>query len=284
MQIEDFKRWHWAVIGLAVGLLFGLVFRLAGVEHNPEVPQARNAPGLLSLAVMPDFKTGRPIVDDLVIHPLSSEDARAQLVTFRMRQVYRLGDGTTITQWEPRKVWTEVPHNAQHATFGDYVTSLKNKGLLEGAPIQFAWWQQPMWGVLLYTLLGLLVIGGIWPAVLSALIGAGFGTKKEAKNDYDLDRFDHTPEEELSGKKAMTVGDADQLAAATAELEESTEGMTGEMQTPGAAPEGEAGDAEEKEYVLAQEEVRTVDQDGDDEDKEYDGAYYPVAKSSKKKD
>jgi len=281
MQIEDFKRWQWAVIGLAVGLLFGVVFRFAGVEHNPEVPQVRNALGLLSLAMMPDFKTGRPIVDDLVIHPLSSEDARAQLVTFNIRQTYRTDDNTTIAQWEPRKVWTEVPHSNQHATFADYVTSLQDKGLLEGAPIQYAWWQEPMWGVLLYGALGLLAIGGVWPAVLSALIGAGFGTKKEAKNDYDLDRFDHTPEEELSGKKAMTVGDAEQLAAATAELEESTEGMTGQMQTPGTPREGD--ETEEKDYVLSQERVQAVENEDDDADKEYDGAYYPVAKSAKKK-
>ena len=276
MQVEDFKRWQWAVVGLAVGLLFGCVFRLLNTEHDPDVPALRNPDGLLPLAIVPDFETGRPIADDVVIHPLSSESAKAQLVTFNLRKVYRLSDGTTRTQWEPRKMWTDVPYDDSHRTFADYVASLESGGKLRAANVRFAWWQTPLPGIAIYAVGGVLLIGGLWPTVLNLMIGAGLGVKREAKDDYDLSRFGSGPEEEDAKKKGMSAEDYDELRKMTDELEAASQGE------PSEAPAGEQKETpESRKFVAGEADPDRYIAPIPEECREYSGSYYPVARSKK---
>ena len=56
-----------------------------------------------------------------------------------------------------------------------------------------------------------LLIGGVWPTLLSVMIGAGLGRpKSEKKDDYDLDRFSRSAPEEAAKPSARTVSADDQ--------------------------------------------------------------------------
>ena len=293
MALEDLKRWHWALIGLLGGLILGLAHHsgLAG-DGDPGHPTIKQPEQIIPLTVARDFETGRPIVDGLTIHPTRSADDRVQLITFDMRQVYRFEDPArggarfTRTRWEPRQIWTEIPYDEAGPpgnTFGDRVRALQGRGLLDGADVSFAWWKQPAVGTALYAAAGVLLLGGVWPTFLGVLLGAGFGRERSTET-YDLERFGGegaSATDAVKGRRGMSDDEAGQLAAVTGELENSTRGMTADEVSPGGTtkPDGPA-----VVRPLPQENVPAPAPPKPEEDREYGGVYYPVARTNAKKD
>ena len=293
MALEDLKRWQWALVGLAVGLVLGFAYRYMFHDPDPGYPTLKRAETLEPLMVARDFETNRPIVDDVTIYPLLSGDDKVQLVTFNMRQVYEFEDpkhggaGFTRSRWEPRQLWAEIPFQKKGPagnTFADLVRQHREAGLLDGANVSFGWAQKPLPGLLLYAAAGVLLVGGVWPTLLNVLLGAGFG-RDRSKETYDLDRFggEGSSAEAVKGRRGMTGEEADQLAAVTGGLESSTGGMSAEnVPPPGARNPDKDGFSPIR--PLPQESVPEPREPEAKEQTEYDGAWYPVAKPHKKRE
>ena len=294
MALEDLKRWQWALLGLAAGLVLGFAYRYAFNDPNPGYPTLKQAQTLEPLMVARDFETNRPIVDDVTVYPLLSADDKVELVTFNMRQVYRFEDpehggaAFTRSRWEPRQIWAEVPFDKSGPpgnTFGDRVRALQTAGALGGANVSYGWSQKPLPGLLLYAAAGVLLVGGVWPTLLNLLLGAGFG-RERSKEAYDLDRFGgggEDPGNAITGRRGINAAEADQLAAVTSGLESSTGGMSAEnVPPPGARNPDKDGFSPTR--PLPQESVPEPREPEAKEQTEYDGAWYPVAKPKKHKE
>ena len=293
MALEDLKRWQWALVGLAIGLALGLAYRYAYNDPDPGYPTLKRAESLEPLMVARDFEMDRPIVDDVTIYPLLSDDDKVQLVTFNMRQVYRFEDpehggaGFTRSRWEARQIWAEIPFEKSGPpgnTFADRVRRLQAAGVLGGANVSFGWAHKPLPGLLLYAAAGVLLVGGIWPTLLNVLLGAGFG-RDRSKEAYDLARFggEEAGGEGIKGRRGLTGEEQDQLAAVTGGLEDSTGGMSAEnVPPPGARNPDKDGFSPTR--PLPQESVPEPREPEAKEQTEYDGAWYPVAKPKKHRD
>lgn len=284
MEIQDLKRWQWALIGLVGGLILGLAYRYVYTDFDPGLPTLGQPEMLAPLMVQQDFATGRPIIDNVVVYPLSDGDARAQLVTFKMRQVYHFRDPQsgamfTRTRWEPRQIWAEIPFDPAGPpgnTLGDRLAELGRQELMDGADPGTAWWRAPLPGTLLFAAGGVLLLGGVWPSVLAVLVGAGFGSRK-AKEEYDLSRFNGAPEEDAAAKPGVTAEDMDELDRLNASLEQSSAGE------PDASGDGQAGgkssESEQKRTLVADDPVHA--RADDDKPRDYQGEWYPVARKGK---
>jgi hypothetical protein len=145
-----------------------------------------------------------------------------------------------------------------------------------------AWWDQPRYQYAIWAGGCFVVIGGIWPTIISLLVGAGFGPQKKEK-DYDLDRFGKgktagatTP----SGRRDMTAAEQSQLERLTANMEGDL-APSGAARGSGAAAEGAS---EQPVKKLDSKPLEIAQMEKEKEDKEYKGEFYPVAKSGQKKE
>ncbi|MBV8782053.1 MAG: hypothetical protein JO353_11705 [Phycisphaerae bacterium] len=156
---------------------------------------------------------------------------------------------------------------------------------------RYGWEYEANWGMVLWAAAGVIVIGGVWPTFLDAIVGAGFGKPHKSKRDEDkeyLARFGKGRPEAKASKK--TVSDAarrqlDELnAALSADLAPAGEGHHGPAQqaepeampsllqgSDAAAPAVTATTHED--HGLTEEELRNKYKGGD---------FYPVARGEKK--
>jgi hypothetical protein len=132
---------------------------------------------------------------------------------------------------------------------------------------RYAWWRESAKAY------------ALWVGLSLVMIGAGLGGKREAKIDYDLDRFKSEPSADTDKRKAMTAAELDQLKAVQAQLEANLKpsglghDVAGHDQPPSSVKQLNSGPVEP---VLAPHRQ--------DEEKDYTGEFYPVARPHGKKD
>lgn len=209
MGIEDLRWYQWLPIGLALGAAVGGV-RLATRERfDDSAARTISAPELNNaLAVgLPD---GRPAITGLVVHPPRG-DGVWWVTGTRVRPLQLHADpndaGSPLVDVEVRTpfkmpareaaVWDDL--NRSHADFPR--TAL---------PPSYAWQDTPLAQMGMWSLGIGALLGGVWPPVLTFLIGAGFG-RRTTDPAYDLDAFASDSEPQGSEHTAAaTPGDAGQ--------------------------------------------------------------------------
>jgi hypothetical protein len=142
-----------------------------------------------------------------------------------------------------------------------------------------AWWEIPKVTIALYAAAGFVVIGVIWPTLINVLTGAGFGPQKKPKDEYDLSRFKSGPEPVAA--VAGVSGTDQELHDLNAKMESNV----ADMLIGKTAIEEED---EEEARIIKQLETQSIDATEGatpepEEDKEYKGEFYPVAKPGGKK-
>jgi hypothetical protein len=156
-----------------------------------------------------------------------------------------------------------------HYTVANYLAEARAKD--GSVHYRFAWWATRPMTVFLWTAGGCILIGGIWPTVVNLLIGAGFGRAKPADDAYDLSRFQS--EADLTPTAAPAV---DELMLRLRELEEE---LLKNAKTSESAPAVVATPATPKPLVgQPLQPLPPVDE----EEKDFAGEFYPVARSTKK--
>jgi hypothetical protein len=292
MPIEDLKRWHWALIGCVVGLVLGFGQVYGGNEPATDLPSIGQQEFEEALRATP--RDGLPVLDNVTVYPGSAGEP--DLVTMDRRTDWglyaRIRDAESGTARantrqvkyvqhrfyarKPFKPLVPVPGAAPVAggatyTVRDYVHDLSKTEAGAAVRYRFAWWRRPATLVGLWAAGSTLLIGGVWPTVLNLLTGAGFGRRTPKDPDYDLSRFKSEPD---AGKSESPAADAAAVEDHVRRLEEElARGLTAGVGAAGRDHPPQPPPV--KPLVAAPLEVPAP---AGDEDKEYQGEFYPVVK------
>ncbi len=267
MQIEDFKTWQWALLGLIAGLAFSGVLALAGPSFATAdldtVDAATFEHALLGrtvrrgeAALVQRFHRDLPVIRDIAVHPPLRGDPNdwvtGQLYTVgpRLKDPKNPAGGMAYyEQWRPFKYPAPAPYLGQNGAVGKYPTVTAYLAAMKALKTtrfeyRYAWPEMPaaLWS--LPPLAGVLTIGLAWPLALGGMQSVGMARPPKLK----------------AGPKAKPVALAPATApnprSAAALAAASTAGVRLAEPTPPPSPKP----------------VRPAD------DKEYGGEFYPVVK------
>jgi prepilin-type N-terminal cleavage/methylation domain-containing protein/prepilin-type processing-associated H-X9-DG protein len=259
MNIQDLDRWHWVVIGLAVGAAAacGQVLMLADrpVGGPDFITQSAFESKLKFAPIM-----GKPHLTGIVIHPMREVD---------LVSLCEL-DAETL---EYRDRWFAAPkpyvplgrERLAGPSVRDYliVEPMADPSIR----VSFAWWELPAGAIAIWAVGGAVVIGGVWPFILNFMVGAGFG-RRQKEPAYDLSRF--KSERASDQSKEMTDEERRHLEELEAEM---MAGLASAGEPPPAAKsEGSPGVKQ-----VGAEEAASAPVAAED-DRAYAGEYYPVEK------
>jgi prepilin-type N-terminal cleavage/methylation domain-containing protein/prepilin-type processing-associated H-X9-DG protein len=267
MSVEDLKRWHWALVGGALGLLVAFVWMSPGPARDPVLRRPLTSEQWVDL--LGRVQSGGTEVRNVLIEPA---EEGMNFVT---------GEYLEEVRWKPFFVYARRPfvtsNGANAADVGKYLESLP---VGKQVQFRFPWWRER--GVVLTAgaLVGIVVVGGAWPVLLSLMLGAGLGRRGVVEEDFDLSRFRSEPA--AASREAVEMSDLDreQLRAVEEAIEAKLKegGVVEKVQQP----------AEKREVVksLAGEQLESAGAGHVDpgERKDFEGEYYPVEKPHGHKD
>jgi hypothetical protein len=281
MDIQDFKRWHWIVISVVVGLV--LAYTRTSMEP-PRGPRSTKPPQFEAELIRPPLKSGESFVKNLTIYPPING---VYPVQFDLLVPTKDNKAWTYTPWY---MDAETPYpavvystgireiNGHPYTILDHLEHMQKTHPENNIKFAFAWWATTQWVYILWTAGSVVLIGGIWPTILNLLLGAGFGPEKKDEDAYDLERFGkgktqgHEP---VSTKREVTADDHAQMAELQSKLEQNLGGFG--MQTDGERAVGTAVAATTVKK-LDSKPLEAVEIKKEEDDKDYKGEFYPVAR------
>lgn len=294
MGIENSKRWHWILVAMAVGPMLaymngqaepGAGLRsMSGSEFEREIAR-KDVPG------------DNPNLRNVVVHPalVGAYDKPVHVVTME-RAVYDQKDKGW--RYQPYALQAEVPYvtassgrrgGPAPAASADRTILTVLSDLAAKSPdsvkYKYAWWEEPKWSYALWTAGSAVAIGGVWPTVLSLLLGAGLGPKPK-EEEYDLDRFQSSAGEEESAAKEpakeMSEEDREKLKTQLDKLEQNIGTAAVMTSAPAPADGAAAGPAPIRQLNGGPVESQ-VPLEKEEDDKEYKGEFYPVARAPQSK-
>lgn len=291
MQIEDFKRWHWVLISLAIGALLAY----ARTMIAPDEASAGRGIAAIEFAqnvARPKTGNGYDWVKQLTIYPTQTitDPGSGQLrqVNFAVcNMLTPLPNGKY--QYKPVHFTAEIPFKVgniqpKNDTYSirDYLAEVKQA--FPDVQYRYAWWTQPRAQFGIWIGGAVLLIGGVWPSLVSLMIGAGLGRPhKEKTDEYDLERFSKskpTKAPEPVAKPVMSAAEAQKLRDMQDQMEKDLAAagmqMTG---APGEVASAAGSPSSTPVKALTGAAVEPVGiAKADDGPKEYTGEFYPVAK------
>lgn len=303
MGIENSKRWHWIVVALVVGP--ALAFMNGQAEPGAGLRSMSGAEFEREVALK-EVPGDNPNLKNVVVHPaqIGAYDKPVFVVTMDRAVFDKKEKGW---RYQPYALQAEVPYvssdgagrrggpaAASSASSPDRTILDALKDLSAKTPTikyKYAWWEEPKWSYGLWSAGSLAAIGGIWPTVLALMLGAGLGPKPK-EPEYDLDRFKSSEGETESAAanpapKTMSDDDRQRLHTQLEKLEQnigSAAVMTdvpAPSQAQGAA--GAAGGPAPIRQLNGGPVEMQAPLDKEDEDKEYKGEFYPVARVAQPK-
>lgn len=300
MGLEYLKRWHWMIIGLIVGAMFGGT-RLLWRDADPGGERSYDRQQFADMV-----KRGMQ-VRNLVLHPpidgqewITGEAFKYKNGTFsaniqRGRRWWQLSAAPATKPAaakpgaQPEGEWVAFPLLAgdststrpiyqKPATAAEYIADLQKAvpRAKDSLVFKTAWWEAPKVTMGVYTLGGFIVIGLIWPTIADLLAGAGLG-RKRPKEEYDLDRFKGEPEPEVQ-PAAVVAG-----TSALDDLNAKLEAEVADMFMGKTAIEQEDEEEEAAIKQLRMDAVETPAEKAEREEREYKGEFYPVVKPGSNK-
>ena len=215
MHIEDLKRWHWAIVAVFIGLALSWVW--SSVEWDENLPTIGQRDFELGLQIGQDKIGG--LLDVTVMPPI---EGKYKVTASRIGSSQTAGVGLA----RPVAFMADTPYKAglwrgDGDSFANVLVYLKKlKETDANVKFSYAWYRETWAIYTLWTTASVLLIGGVWPSVISLMVGAGLGLQKQDKGpEYDLDRFKREPEKAKAGKAEPTAADLDHLRQLETELE-----------------------------------------------------------------
>jgi hypothetical protein len=301
MGLEDLRRWQWAGIGLIAGLTFGAVQIWTGPNLDSNVVRRLNSPVEFERGLVQQPNTAGKI-NDIVVHPVNSDgqvwmtfrqlrytsqrmdpkDPKSPLKALNDSVRFNITERDDKGQFVPYKpVAVRPDHAIPDLTIRKYVAEMQKEHPDAQIKYRYAWEEVPRNTMMVSTIGGLILIGGIWPSIVGLITGAGIWGPRRKKEDYDLSRFG-------SGKEPAKQPAAEPSAADMSRLEEMEKELVANLDGFGAkTPTGAPAPAEETPAVRK---LTTAPLDNKaaavdpDEPKEYKGDFYPVARTGGKKE
>jgi hypothetical protein len=276
MHIEDLKRWHWATISVIVG--FALSYLWSDLEWRDRLATIGQA----------DFERGVMLTDGergsiAKVTVMPPQDGKCDVFCHQMRHS---NDGQSM-ELRPVTLVLDVPFIAQrsgrsYSTVQEYLQEVQRSPNPK-LKLAYAWYRETWVVRVLCCGMSLLLIGGIWPSVLSVMTGRGLmANRGEEKVDlpYDLTRF--KPDDASTSKSinhdTASQDDFDDVRKLDDQLETLlTRGSAKSavsinpvqtLQTPVSALTGGPLELTDAQMLM--------------DDKEYGGEFYPVARTVKK--
>jgi hypothetical protein len=259
MRIEDLKRWHWCIVGLAVGAAFAFI-RLAMLPKE-EPGLERVAPNVFEAQVV---YGGDPVsrrvvyaIENIRIHPATEmplpgeRTAYAEYLSYDVllvkrenhKQADRVPRQMIMAMANPND--KSIAGNLKSLSLREYLDKLNEaiakldpKRYPKAAPFTYrvAWIETPKAAYSIYTTGGFIVIGIIWPTLLHFLVIAGYGRPRSAKDDeFDLASYKSKNTGAAKAKPGVTQDQIDQLDQLEAELEAKL--REGAADSPAPAPQ-----------------------------------------------
>ncbi len=287
MDLQDLKRWHWAVAGLVIGL--ALSYMYDGWDPSGQVPSVGIGTvqrDLLRVARGADRDL--PLIRNIRLFPPVVENGverwymQLEMIDPVQRAYVRYEVKSIPTPFKvERPNNTEFARNQEVENVRVYLDAVAAAN--DGFSYTYLWWRERPWIYTFWTGGAVLLVGGVWPTVLSVLVGAGFGRPPREKEEYDLSRFGKG-KSEASAQPAAPAVDAEELEAVTRAYEAGLAGEGEGEAMPAEADAETAGSPPEirKLTITPLEEAPPILKPPEEE-KEYVGEFYPVARPAHKK-
>ena len=291
MGIEDFKRWHWIAIGLVIGtiLWYAHIYDItSGQRRGPDESESARR-GISPAEFIYDLQRpktpkGNPWITKLTIYPpveVKGQDGKVSSKSYATMLKLDV-TGNTTGKYNPYQLIADVPFKMAGSapapradfTIRDYIDQLRKNH--SEITYRYAWWNLPTAAAAIWGGGAVLLIGGIWPTLVSLMIGAGLGRKKDQESEYDLDRFKGGTEAAAkSASKAPTAEDHRKLRELQEKLEKNLAAGAAAADQPSNAAPAQAAAVRKLEGGPL--ELATASKEPE-EAHEYKGEYYPVAR------
>jgi len=279
-HIQDLKRWHWVLIAIGVGLALSYVWSSVEWDENlPTIGQRDFEAGLVvkfpqqghldNVTVMPPVQGGMyKIVAEQVRNTKTPGVVDLRPVAFVAESPYKAG------QWR-----------GEGESFPNVIEYLKSVKQNEpDVSWKYAWYKQTWAIYALWTGASILLIGGVWPSIVSLMVGAGLGFKKEDKGpEYDLARFKGEEQKKPGARPETTAADMQHLHELEDELEKKLAAQRAGMPIPEDETVGAGANGSGQVRKLDGGPLESAGPQGPGEEHEYKGEFYPVDRGAKKK-
>jgi hypothetical protein len=296
MHIEDFKTWHWMVLGPIIGLIYGGIILLSGttaegtkletIDQGVFERMVSKTPGLNYHELqLPKYAADKPWMKNVVVHPPLPDEQGTYYV---VGKVFSIGperenpkDPTsplvTSGRWDAFRYEAKAPYHAVIGAPGVYPTvmayfdAVKKEVPDAKLAYRYAWWDATAPTLILPAMAGFLIIGVAWPMSIQLMQGAGLAPVAQPKAKLPKSRkavakvaVDHSAGDQQLDELNTQMEEG--LAAGASSSKAGVAVATGEAPvkvlsgTPEAATAAAA--AAEKERLI----------------REYGGEFYPVVK------
>jgi hypothetical protein len=276
MHVEDLKRWHWVAFSIVVGLALSWVWSSVEFQENRVTMGQREfemglrlgedkVGGLLDVTVLPPIEGKYTVLASRIAPGQSAGVGLARPVAYTASTPYLAGQ------------WGGEPDRFNNVL--EYLKKLKETD--PKVKFRYAWWRETWAVYTLWTTASVLLIGGVWPSIVSLMVGAGLGFHKADEGpEYDLDRFKGEPEKaKAPAKNEPTAAQIDQLHQLEDELEKKLKAKELGLPIPDDEPAGVPAAVRK----LDGGPLQSVAADKPAEEHEYKGEFYPVDRGAKKK-
>jgi hypothetical protein len=282
MHAQDLKRWHWVAISIVVGIALSIAWSSIEWDENvPSIGQRDFESGL----IIPYPQQGH--LSNVTVLP--AQEGKYKIIAQEMRNTSTPG----VMDLRPVAYLADSPYKSsqwngggdQYKTVLDYLTTLKKNNPDMGIAYRYAWWRDTWAVYLLWTGASVLLIGVVWPSVVSLMVGAGLGFKGEEKGpDYDLDRFKSEPQApKPTDRREPTQAEIDHLKQLETELEKRLEAERLGIPMPSDEPIPGTPGAPSAPRKLEAGPLEAAATDTPEENHDYKGEFYPVDRGAKKK-
>jgi hypothetical protein len=285
MGLEHINRIGWMVIGAIFGVVGMMTWSWTQIDPHV-LPVSRG--DFEAAIIQTDPVSQKPLIRNIVIQPpVESEvtEGAVRVVTFeRLHKHVKNGS----YWWIQQKMTAETPYVPANRGRVAATPDLTIEGFLDKIAEQnpsvkysTGWWLIPRNAAIVGGLVGIVLIGGIWPTMLALMSGAGLGRKYNPKYKDDRPLWKVKSSATVStARPTVTQADMARVGA----IADAYEHNLAQHASAGAhGPSVSAAGAEVQKLKSEQlEEVKPLpNPDGDDEI-EVKGEFYPVMFHHKK--
>ena len=276
MHVQDLKRWHWVAISIVVGLALSYVWSSVEWDENlPTIGQRDFESGLVA-----PFGRERHLMNVTVMPP---QEGKYKIIAEQLRATETAGlmDARPVAYMAdtPYKAGAWRNDNEEHPNVRAFLKAMQQNNPNAGIEFRYAWYRETWAIYLLWTGAAVLLIGGVWPSVVSLMVGAGLGFNADEKGpEYDLERFKAEAEAKKAAGHVATPEELAHLAELEADLEKRLAAQRAGLPIPddeeAAAPVAKKLDGGPLEALTTNKEQ---------EEHDYKGEFYPVDRHINKK-
>jgi hypothetical protein len=290
MRIDQFKRWHWVILGVVLGLVISF-WRGTFRSDAPLEERTTLDPSEFERMLVAKPHQGKPLLKNIQVHAM--RDGSYWLTAQQL-----LGDkspGSAEATYVPVRIHAPTPYVPAGSpaakpdprfTVIDYLEMVQAKHT--SVDFSTRWWDREPLRSLLHAAVGAALLGGLVPFLMPLLTG-GIRSDHSEREEYDLSRFGRGKPQPSTVvlRRGPTEQDIQKLRQVEAELERNLASGGAALNSTVSLPaSGAANPSTSQQSVrpltAGPLESATTPEDKHKEQKHYAGEYYPTETHVKK--